>query len=207
MALPPAVAVGAIAAAVSLVTTIATILVAPSVKYAFDQRLENRKLDISCRFEQRKALKDHIARHMGRFLEAADSLDHRPQKLRGKLAARVAPHAWRLFRNSRILSGHLRLPIAFVFGQLFEHCSGRRCISTRGLATVRERSFLKAIRLNVAIWTDVRLFKGLDYDDAESTDHFFRDALNSMADSLFETDPAMSSTSSLWRSKRRSIHT
>src|SRR5687767_1682236 len=67
---------GVVAAVISLTVTVLTLavstFVAPQVRFSFDQRLEAQKLELAYRSEQIKALKDHLARHRGRFLEASD---------------------------------------------------------------------------------------------------------------------------------------
>jgi len=188
--LPPTVAAAAVAAAVSLLTLAMTTFVAPSIKYAFDTRLENRKLQLAFQSEQRKALKDHIARHKGPFLEAAESLSHRMWNYEQN-----AHRNWLDIRGR--YSGDLRY-YSKTFAYRFLLCLGAaRLLERKAMffdAQVAESTdfdFLKALKLNISVWTDTSLFKDLDYDDDQATDHFYKDDLISMADSFFTDEHVM----------------
>lgn len=75
--LEPAVVAAIVSLVVTLLTLVVSTLVAPRIKFSYDQKLEAQKVELAYRSEQVKALKDHLARHRGRFLEAADDLSHR----------------------------------------------------------------------------------------------------------------------------------
>lgn len=75
--LSPSVAAALVSLLVTVLTLVVSVLVGPSVKFAFDKRLKGQKLELAYRWEQRKALKDHIARHRGIFLESAEALAQR----------------------------------------------------------------------------------------------------------------------------------
>jgi len=76
------------------------------------------------------------------------------------------------------------------------------------VATAEDFNFLKALKLNLRIWTDTALFHGLTYDQGVATDHFFRDSLASMADRLQDRDNVIISMKrSAGRSSMTSIRT
>jgi len=72
--LDPPVVAALVSAAVSIVVAAFTALAAPALKYRWDSRLEAQKLDLQYTSEQRKALRDHIARHKGRMLETLEDM-------------------------------------------------------------------------------------------------------------------------------------
>jgi hypothetical protein len=189
--LQPVVAAAVVAAVVSLLTTALATFVAPYVKYGFDKRLEDRKLELIYQSEQRKALRNHIARHKGRFLEAADSLSQRLWNYE-----RNEQEDWLTMRGQ--YSGDFRY-YAKTFAYRFLLCLGTARLLEREamyidakFATPNDFTFLKALKLNISVWTDTDLFKNIGYDSSLATDHFYKDDLISMADSFFEGDRAMS---------------
>ncbi len=187
----PAAAAALVSLIVALVTTVATVLIAPSIKYAFDRRLEDRKLDLTYRYEQRKALKDHIGRHKGAFLESAEALSGRMQnfhhheqrgwlELKGKCAGEIAYY-----------------PTTFAYRLLHALGTGRMLerealFIDASVASDDDLSFLKAVKLNALVWRMASLFDQVPYDDEEAKDHFFKDSLASMADSFFHNGTALS---------------
>ncbi|TCC07737.1 hypothetical protein [Kribbella soli] len=189
--LQPAAAAALVSLIVALVTTVATVLIAPSVKYAFDRRLENRKLDLAYRFEQRKALKDHIGRHKGAFLESAEALSGRLQnfhvheqrgwlELKGKYTGEIAYYP-KTFAY--------RLLLALGTGRVLER---EALFIDASVASDDDFSFLKAVKLNALVWRMASLFDQVPYNDEEAEDHFFKDSLASMADSFFEDGKVLS---------------
>lgn len=188
--LQPAVAAAVVAAVVSLLTTGLATFIAPYVKYGFDKRLENRKLDLIYQSEQRKALRDHIARHKGRFLEAAESLSHRLWNYEGN-----QEKGWLATQGQ--YSGEFRY-YSKTFAYRFLLCLGTARLLEReamyidaNFATPSDFTFLKALKLNILVWTDTDLFKNVAYDSSEALDHFYKDELISMADSFYEKDRVM----------------
>jgi hypothetical protein len=87
--LDPTLAAAVVSAVVSLVVVVFTTLLAPSVKYGFDRRLELRKLEFTYEAQQRKALRDHIGYHKGTILASADELASRIHRYQ---TARDAPN-------------------------------------------------------------------------------------------------------------------
>src|ERR1700733_14307243 len=75
--LNPTLAAAIVSAMVSLIVAGITAVVAPTVKYGFDKRLERRKLELTYRAEQSKLLRDRIGFHKGTILSAADDLADR----------------------------------------------------------------------------------------------------------------------------------
>lgn len=188
--LQPVVAAAVVAAVVSLLTTGLATFIAPYIKYGFDKRLENRKLDLIYQSEQRKALRDHIARHKGRFLEAAESLSHRLWNYE-----RNQEKGWLATQGQ--YSGEFRY-YSKTFAYRFLLCLGTARLLEReamyidaNFASPGDFTFLKALKLNILVWTDTDLFKNVAYDSSEAMDHFYKDELISMADSFYTEEGVM----------------
>jgi hypothetical protein len=150
-----------ISAVVALLTALLTTFGAPSVKYALDKRLEGRELDMTYRFEQQKALKDHLAKHRGEFLEAADTFSHRLMNFQVN-----ADRGW-LSLNGNYAGevGHYANTFAYRF-LLFIGAARRMeqeayFIDTT-VAADTDLNFLKALKLNRQVWTDTELFRRWD---------------------------------------------
>jgi hypothetical protein len=188
--LEPAVAAAVVAAVVSLLTTLLATLVGPYLKYGYDKRLENRKLEFVYQSEQRNALRNHIAHHKGRFLEAADSLSHRIWNYE-----RNQDKDWLATRGQ--YSGDFRYYTKTFAYRFLLFVGTARLLEREAMyidakfATRSDFAFLKAIKLNIGVWTDTDLFKRVTYDSSEASDHFYRDELISMADSFFDESTAM----------------
>ena len=189
--LSPAVSAALVSVVVTLLTITASAFVAPSVKYAFDKKLEDRKLELAYRWEQRKALKDHIARHRGRFLESAEALTQRLWNYQQNEA-----QGW-LALGGTHYGSFAYYPLTFAHRLLL--CLGCAMAMEREAlfidATVAaddDFAFLKTLKLNSQVWTDTALFDGVPYAQENSTDHFFKDALRSMAEQVTSKDTTMS---------------
>lgn len=185
---------GVVAAGVSLVVTSITLVVstfiAPRVKFSYDKKLEARKVELAYRSEQTKALKDHLARHRGRFLEAADNLSHRLWNYQQNEAK-----GW-LQLNQRYAGQMAYYPLSFAYRLLASQAAARRMereafYVDATVAADDDFAFLKALKLGSEVWTAATLFEDLPYDDASAADHFFGDRLTSMAEELDSAEPVM----------------
>jgi hypothetical protein len=189
--LPPYVVAALVSLCVTVVTLLVTTFVAPIVKFSFDKKLEARKLELVYRSEQVKKLKDQLAGHRGRFLEAADSLNHRLWNyeineskgwlsLDGKYSGDVPYYA---------LSFAHRLLVTLAVGRRLER---EALYVDARVAAEADFAFLKSLKLGRQVWTSATLFDGLAYESADATDHFFGDRLTSMAEELDLTETVMS---------------
>ena len=178
--LPPAVAAAVVSAIVSLVVALITTLVAPTVKYKFDTLFERRKLELAYVAEQSKALRDRIGHHKGSIMAAAESLANRFNNYEDVI---VAP-SW-LYGSGR--SGNYKG--TFLFRILAFWCSldglSREAIYIdTAVATDSDRAFVKAVRLNFMMWSEVSLFNGLGYSGDKASDHFFHAQMLDLAESF-----------------------
>jgi len=72
--------------------------------------------------------------------------------------------------------------------------------------TRQDFNFLKALKLNLRVWTDTALFDSLAYDQGVASDHFFRDDLASMADQLQDKDSGIISLKAFSRAIQHDKH-
>ena len=188
--LPPAGVAAGVSLVVTLLTLIVSTFIAPRVKFAYDEKLEVRRVELAYKSEQAKALKDHLARHRGRFLEAADDLSHRLWNYEQNQA-----RGWLKLTN-RYAGQMAYYPLTFAYRLLAYQAAGRRMereafYVDATVAADEDFAFLKSLKLGRQVWTSTVLFKELDYDVAIARDHFFADRLASMAEQLDTAEPAM----------------
>ncbi|SDI34047.1 hypothetical protein [Nonomuraea jiangxiensis] len=184
--LEPSLAAAVISAAVSAVVAVLTVLLAPVVKYGLDSRLESRKLDLQYRLEQRRALREHIGQHKGRILETASELNDRLANFIRLPDAK----AW-LRLEGRYPGGIYSTTFA---QRMVSHWSTIQQFADSALyidatvATREDLAFVKFLRLNLDVWTDVSLFDGRTYDRGRSSAHFFQGQLLDMVAPLTAAD-------------------
>ncbi|MET9296429.1 hypothetical protein [Streptomyces sp. NPDC003077] len=186
--LPTPVVSAVISAAVALVVAV----VAPSLKYGFDKRFHRRKLDIEYTYEQQKELRNRIALYKGLLLETGGALRNRLWNF-----LKHEGHGWLRMRGSCAESGYYLRSFAYRILCLVAAC---RLIERQALyvdsvvAAPSDRRFLEAMKLNIAVWTRADLYAGLPYDGGRNDDHFFRDQLTDMADTLYQDGRLLSFT-------------
>ena len=163
--LNPAVAAAVVSAVVSLVVALITALLAPSVKYGFDRRLERRKLELAYVAEQSKALRDRIGFHKGTILSAAEGLASRMQNYQ------ETPDAHR-FSGARLLYTYIRLSCFDLLARDKRLFAGSDLYDA-AVAKKSDWAFVKAVELNLDIWSEVRLFNGLGYSGSTASDRDF----------------------------------
>jgi len=176
--LNPTLAAAVVSAVVSLIVAGITAVVAPSVKYGFDKRLERRKLELTYRAEQSKLLRDRIGFHKGTILSAANDLADRIRNYQETPKAQD----WLAGRG-----GYYLQTFAFrILAQWYaiERFSREAMYIDAEVATNRDWAFAKAVKLNLDTWAQVQLFKGLDYSGGSAESHFFRGQISSLADAF-----------------------
>ncbi|MER7394607.1 hypothetical protein ABT381_03690 [Streptomyces sp. NPDC000151] len=179
LGMPTPLASALISAVVALVVSI----LGPSLKYGFDKRFHRRKLDIEYAYEQQKELRNRIALYKGLLLETGGSMSNRLWNF-----FRHEGHGWLRMNGSCAASGYYIRSFAYRILCLIAVC---RLIERQALfvdsvvAAGADRKFMEAMKLNIAVWIKVDLYDGLEYDGGRATDHFLRDRLADMADTLY----------------------
>jgi pimeloyl-ACP methyl ester carboxylesterase len=182
--LNPTLAAAIVSAAVTLLVLLITSLLAPSVKYNFDRRLERRKLELAYVAEQRKALRNHIGYHKGTILAAAEALQSSLDKYH------VSPEA-PAWLQTRPGEGYFTRLVAFrvlSYWHALERFSREAMFIDATVATKEDWAFVKAVRLNLDVWSDVSLFAGLEYSSSRASAHFFSGAMSNLTEALCDPE-------------------
>ncbi|MFD8005210.1 hypothetical protein [Streptomyces mirabilis] len=165
-------------------------IVTPSLKYGFDKRFHRRKLDIEYTYEQQKELRNRIALYKGLLLETGGAMRNRLWNF-----LEHEGHGWLRMRGSGAESGYYIRSFAYRILCLVAACRliERQALFVDSVVAVKsDRRFLEAMKLNIAVWTRADLYAGLPYDGGRNNDHFFRDHLTDMADTLYQGEQLIS---------------
>jgi hypothetical protein len=167
-------------------TAIVAAIVSAAVSYFFRTRETRHRLETEYEYEQRKKLRDLIARYHGRLLNAANSLNYR---------------FWNLYANHE--KGWLNVRgtwsperyyfLSFVF-RFLNVCALVRAFEKEAvfvdarIAKRRDFQFLQYLAALRWCMTDVALFEGLEYDNFDEVDHFFSDTFRQYCDAYIQSD-------------------
>ncbi|MGH1510163.1 hypothetical protein [Ralstonia solanacearum] len=148
-------------------------VVSSAVAYCFKRGENRHKVKVEYEYEQRRKHHELIGRYKGRLLNAANSLMYRQ---------------WNIYRNNT--RGWLKRDVGgssdgYYFSSTVYRflclCGLVRQLETEsimldpGIAKEADFSLLKYAAMLHWVMTDVSLFEGVAYNDAEQTDHFFSD--------------------------------
>lgn len=174
-----------IAAGVALATTI----LAEPLKYWVGKRALRHKLTTEYEYEQRRKLRELIGSYHGRLIEACDRFSNRMWNLyhnenRGWLERPKPGHTGYYLQSTM----HRFISVMCIVRQFEEAAI---YIDAR-IADTNDFTFLKFARSFQWVMTDVALFEGLNYDNANSRDHFFSDNLRQICDMSMENGSLLS---------------
>ncbi len=152
-----------------------------------ETKLHKRKADADFEAAERKKLRDKIGEYRGQLVEAATDFNYRLQNLSNNIdepwldkggSYRGARGEHHYFRSTVY-----RFAVLMSLANRFErdaHHIDERYSEDKDLAFLL---YAKAFRW---VMTDVALFKGIDYDPSDASDHFFTDRLREMCSALDE---------------------
>jgi len=172
-----------VAAVVAAVTSVITLILSFLFKSFWERHFYVFKLDTEYKYEQRKKLKDILAKNKMQLLNTCESLNHRLWNF-----ATNYKYQWHNVKGNYESKGNYYFNsfvyrIICVFAWIKKIEDEMVYLDTT-IALTKDLEFIKYIRLLPQIFFDVMLFKGFDYDENRQTDHFFRNNLETMAQSL-----------------------
>jgi hypothetical protein len=180
-----------IVALISAGVSVATVLLSFLLKSWFERNFIIFKLEAEHRYDQKKKIKEVIAKNKTQLLEAAETLNHR---------------LWNFLENYKKdwhrISDLKNLPDNYYFAsftyRILAFFAWVRKVETdmvfldTTIATRKDLDFIKFLRLFTQIMCDVVLFKGLDYDHYYATDHFFQNDFIHMCKCCWKDDGVIS---------------
>jgi hypothetical protein len=171
-----------VAAVVSAAVSILIILVRSLV---LDRWYHLFKLEQEYRYEQRKKIKDILARNKVQLLNQCEDLSHRMWNLRHNYQ-KEWHHVSGVFHdpgNRYFFSSIYRVVAVLAWIRKTEK---EMCYLDTTEASPADLDFVAFLRLLPTILTDVQLFKGVAYNESVAKDHFFKNDLHSMADEFLD---------------------
>lgn len=183
----PNIVAALIAAAVSVVTVLLGFL----FKAWFERYFLIFKLESKHRYEQKKKIKEVLARYKTQLLDAGESLNHRLWNF-----SENYKENWHTAPSSGDLANHYYLA-SFVYRLLVFFAWVRRVESKMvhldtTIASKDDLHFVKFLRLLTQALCDVELFSGLKYDKSRATDHFFHNNFVHMCECFWSDEEMFS---------------
>jgi hypothetical protein len=170
-----------IAAVISAAVSIVTVLLSFLLKAWFEKHFVMFKLEAEHRYEQKKKIKEVIAKHKSQLLDAAETLNHRLWNFADNYVQNwhEIPDISTLPQQYYLASFTYRMLALFAWIRKIEK---EMVYLDTTVASRTDLNFVKFLRVFSQMMCDVVLFKGLPYDNSYATDHFFRNDFDHMCD-------------------------
>lgn len=170
-----------VSALVSSIITLFIFLAKSLVGSFWDKYFHKFKIKTEHEYEQRKKIKEAIAKHKVPLLESAEVLNHRLWNFSGNCI-----NGWHVItcreniNNKYYLQSFCYRVLAFLaWCKKFER---EMVFLDSTLSTKDDLYFVKYIKIMQSIFSDTVIFHGQGYDSEHATDHFFKDELTSMVE-------------------------
>ena len=151
------------AAVISAIISVITVLLSFFLKSIYERHFHIFKLESEHEYEQRKKIKEVIAKHKTQLLDSAESLNHRLWNFSEKHNKN-----WHTVKNLKLLHEHYYLA-SFTYRMLaffaWMRKVEREMVFLDGtVATKQDLNFVKYLKIFPQLLCDVTLFEGLDYN-------------------------------------------
>jgi hypothetical protein len=173
---------------ISGVTSIIVLLLGWLIRILYERNSLKFKLKKEFDFEQKKKLKEEIAKNKIHLLNSAEELNHRLWNF-----SQHVGENWHKIDKADWLKPTKYYINSFVYRFLiFIHWiieTERKTLTVDStIADSDDILYLKFIKTLKDIFTDVDLFKGLNYDCSHDTNHFFKNDLIGYSKSVLENE-------------------
>ncbi len=178
--LDPRLSAAIIAGVVSIAVTTISILFTPIGNYLLAKRQLRDKLRTEYQYEQRKKLKELIGRYHGRVLQAAEEFHYRMLALyvnEDQRWLKVDENYRKVGADSHFYFFQTSVHRFLTLFTLVRQLEAEALYADSRIADEQDFEFIKYTRVMLWVITSPSLFSGLNYDEARSTDHFFKDDL------------------------------
>jgi hypothetical protein len=166
-------------AVISAVTTVAVFFLTLMTKKFIDTRVLSSKLETEHKFDQRKKIKEVLAKHKVHLLSAAENLNHR---------------MWNFSKNHD--KGWIKVNGDFKAEKYYLHSFAYRilCLFTwinqvqsdmiyldTTIAQKQDLEFIKFLKIFPQIFCNLTFIEGVDADGNDAIDHFFRNNFDELS--------------------------
>ncbi|MFQ2006729.1 hypothetical protein ACK34G_15620 [Aeromonas veronii] len=172
-----------IAAVVSGTVTIFIFLLKGLTKPLWDKHFHHFKIRIEHKYEQKKKIKEAISKYKVPLIDSAESLNHRLWNFSINCSK-----DWLSFKpKEKINDKYYLQSFCYRYLVFFAWCRKieKELVYLDGtLSDKDDLYFVKYLKTMQNVFCDVSIFDGRNYDSEHAVDHFFKDQLLAMADSL-----------------------
>jgi len=171
---------------ISTITTIIVFFLTLLTKNFIDTRILRSKLDTEHKFDQRKKIKEVLAKHKVQLLTACEDFNHRMWNFSNK-----HQENW-LHINGDYLNEHYYFH-SFVYRHLAIYAWVKKIqkemiyLDTT-IASKEDLEFVKFLNVFPRMFCDLTFLEGINADGNKTDDHFFRNEFDLLADNLITED-------------------
>ncbi len=173
-----------IAAIIAAITSIITIFI---LKPFIEKRLFKFKLVEEHKYEQRKLIKEVLAKNKVNLLNSAEQLNHRFWNFRNNYSKNWHLVKGDYFNKENYYFNSFIYRILAFFAWIKITNKEMIFIDTT-IATKDDLFFIKYLQIFPQIMCDLFLFEGFEYDSNSSSDHFFRNDFENIITTLIENE-------------------
>ena len=163
---------------ISSITSLTVFLFGWLFKIFYERFSLSYKLNVEFQFEQKKRLKEEIAKNKTHLLNATEGLNHRMWNFSqyvGKNWHQVPPEKWFESEDQYYINSFVYRFLCFLHWILKTE---RDTISVdTTIANKEDILYLKWVKTFKDIFTDVDLLKELNYDNTKNSNHFYKNDL------------------------------
>lgn len=178
-------------ALVSAGVTLIIFILKGTLKPFWEKHFHKYKLKSEHEYEQRKHIKSALSKYKAPLLDAAESLNHRLWNFSSN-----CKHGWLIIDPRKTKQEQYYLySFCYRFLSFFALCRKIEKELVYLDSTLSEKNdlyFVKYLKLMKNIFCDASIFKDLDYDVEHAVDHFFKDDMLSIVDSLITENGVIS---------------
>jgi hypothetical protein len=179
----------AIISALSVGTSIVTTIL---IKPWIDHRFYQRKLNIEFQYEQRKKIKEVLAKYKVPLIKVCNEVNERYWNFQENYSK-----GWLNAEGNFDQSGYYfksfvyRILAVFAWIKIIE---GELIFLDTTIASKKDLELLKYFRLIKDVFTSVQLYKTFNYDQSSASDHIFRNQLEDMSEAFMQDGKVITSS-------------
>ncbi|WP_299111930.1 hypothetical protein [uncultured Winogradskyella sp.] len=173
-----------VAGIISAITAILTIFI---LKPIVDRKFLKFRLNQEHKYEQRKKIKEVLAKNKTHLLNSAEDLNHRLWNFINNQDKNWHKVDGEYFENGHNYFNSFVYRILAFYGWL-RIIEKQMIYLDTTIATKDDLNFIKYIKVFPQIMCDLALFKGENYDSNNASDHFFRNSFQNIALILVKGD-------------------
>lgn len=165
-------------AIISAVVTLIVLFITTQLKYFYEKKSLNYKLNTEYEYERKKEIKILIGTSLGVLTDACQSFSYRMFNLyenNGK--------GWLKYNANHDNIGYYMKSMIYRFTRVMHHAKkfeGRELYVDSRKLEENDMLFVYFVRSILWVMSDIKLFDGIEYDYSKNRDHFYSDEFRSI---------------------------